>query len=410
MANSLLTINMITREAIRLFINTNAFIQNIDRQYDDQFAVTGAKIGTTLRIRLPNDYIVTDGPGLSLQDTAEQQITLTLATQRHVDVAFTTAERTLSLDDYSDRVLKPKVNALCGNVASTVMTNIAEASSNITFNAAADNTILKPTSEQFLTAGAILDDNSAPMLGTKGDRKIVNDPWTDARTVNSLTGLLNPSGPLTEQYMYGTMKQGLGFSWFRDQTVIKHTTGSFSAGGAVAGANQTGTSITVTAITGTLKMGDIVVFDGVNAVNRVTKQTTGMQRQFVVTGDVAAGGTAVGIYPALVPAQGGSAVQYQTVDVSPANGAQMSLVTNASSTYRKSLAYAPEAITMVTADLFMPTKGVIEASRQSMDGVSMRSLSAYLPGTDQVADRLDVLFGSLMVRGEWTCVVADTIR
>lgn len=409
MANSLLTINMITREAIRLFINSNAFIQNIDRQYDDQFAVTGAKIGSTLRIRLPNDYIVTDGPGLSLQDTAEQQITLTLATQRHVDVAFTTAERTLSLDDYSQRVLKPKVNALVGNVASTVMTNIAEAASNITYRADGANNILSPTSEQFLIAGAILDDNSAPQMGTRGDRKVVNDPWTDARTVNSLAGLLNPSGPISEQYMYGAMKNGLGFSWMRDQTVLKHTAGTFSAGGTVNGAGQTGTTILVNAITGTLEMGDIITFDGVNGVNRVTKESTGMLKQFVVTADLPTTSTSITIYPALVPPVGGSAVQYQTVTASPSNGAQMRLVTNASAVYRKSLAYAPEAITMVTADLYMPTKGVIESARHQMDGVSMRALSAYLPGTDQVADRLDILFGQLAVRGEWMCVVADKI-
>lgn len=409
MANSLLTINMITREAIRLFINSNAFIQNIDRQYDDQFAITGAKIGTTLRIRLPNDYIVTTGPGLSLQDTNEQQITLTLATQKHVDVAFTTAERTLSLDDYSQRVLKPKVNALCGGVASDIMNNLGEAPCNISYNADGANAVIKPTSEQYLLAGAMLDDNSAPMMGTRGDRKVVNDPWTDARVVNSLQGLFNPATPVTEQYMYGMMKQGLGFSWFRDQTVIKHTTGSYNGAATVDGANQTGTAIDVSAIVGTLVTGDIITFDGVNAVNRVTKQTTGMLRQFVVTADVANGGTTINIYPAVVPAVGGSAVQYQTVTASPANGAPVLLVLNANQVYRKSIAYAPEGITMVTADLYMPTKGVIESARHQMDGVSMRALSAYLPGTDQVADRLDVLYGSLAVRPEWMVAVADKI-
>lgn len=408
MANSLLTINMITREAIRLFINTNAFIQNIDRQYDDQFAVTGAKIGTSLRIRLPNDYIVTTGPGLSLQDTTEQQTTLTLATQQHVDVAFTTAERTLSLDDYSQRVLKPKVNALCGKVASTIMNSLGEAPSNITYRADGANVIQSPTSEQYLIAGAILDDNSAPMLGTRGDRKVVNDPWTDARIVNSLSGLLNPSGPVSEQYMYGAMKNGLGFSWFRDQTVIKHTAGTYDSLATVNGANQTGTQLTVGAITGTIKQGDILTI-GVNGVNRVTKQTTGMLKQFVATADVANAGVTINLYPAIVPAVGGSDVQYQTVTASPANGDAVLLVTNASATYRKSICYAPEAITMVTADLYMPTKGVIESARHQMDGVSMRSLSAYLPGTDQVADRLDVLYGSLAVRPEWMCVVADKI-
>ena len=117
MANSLLTINMITREAVRLWKNSNAFLQNVDMQYDDSFAVTGAKIGSTLRIRLPNDFTVTTGPALSVQDTNEQSTTLTLATQKHVDVSYSTADRTMSLDDYSQRVLAPMVNNLAGAVA-----------------------------------------------------------------------------------------------------------------------------------------------------------------------------------------------------------------------------------------------------------------------------------------------------
>jgi hypothetical protein len=408
MANTLLTRLEITRKSIRLFINSNAFIKNIDRQYDSQFAVTGAKIGATLKVRLPNDYTVTDGPGLSLQDTAEQQTTLTVATQRHVDTGFTTAEMALSLDDYAERVAKPKMNNLAGNVAKTVMLAIGESAANARANFNG-TTIISPTSQTFVEAGAVLDDNSAPMMGTKGDRKIVNDPWTDARTSTSLAGLFNPSARISEQYEYGSMKQALGFSWMRDQTVIKHTAGTFTAG-TVNGASQSGTTLVTNAITGTLKQGDIITIAGVTAVNRVTKQSTGMSRQFVVTADAASGATSLSIYPAIVAAgAGGSDTQYQTVVSAPADGAAISLYTAASATYRKSLAYAPEAITMVTADLYMPTKGVIDSARAQYDGISMRSISAYLPGSDQAINRDDVLFGYLAIRPEWMVGVYDAL-
>lgn len=36
-SNSLLTINMITQEAIKLFRNSNNFIQNVDPQWDERF-------------------------------------------------------------------------------------------------------------------------------------------------------------------------------------------------------------------------------------------------------------------------------------------------------------------------------------------------------------------------------------
>src|ERR1700687_6209048 len=98
MTNSLLTISMITREAVRLWKNSNAFIQNVDMQYDESFAVGGAKIGDSLRIRLPNDFTVATGPGLQVQDTAEQSTALVLATQKHVDVSYSTLQRTMQLD------------------------------------------------------------------------------------------------------------------------------------------------------------------------------------------------------------------------------------------------------------------------------------------------------------------------
>jgi hypothetical protein len=111
---------MITREAVMLFKNSNLFIQNIDTQYSKDFAVDGAKIGDSIRIRLPNDYVVRDGAAASIQDTTEQSTTLTLAFQRGVDVGFTTAQRTLSLDDYAERVLMPMMNNLVGNVAKEI--------------------------------------------------------------------------------------------------------------------------------------------------------------------------------------------------------------------------------------------------------------------------------------------------
>ena len=414
--NTLLTLSMITRSAIKLFLNTNFFIQNIDRQYDSQFGNEGAMIGSQLRIRLPNDYTVTDGPALSLQDTVEQQTVLTVSYQRHVDVAFTTAERTLSLDNYINRILRPKVNNLAGNVAMQIMQGVDQGGCcNISANLDANGNILVPNMSTFLLAGALLDDNSAPWIGSRGERKMVNDPHTDAKTVQNLAGLLNPATSISQQFQTGTMKNGLGFTWFRDQTVIKHKAGTFTSG-TVNGANQTGTTITMNAITGTLLQGDIITFAGVNAVNRVTKADTGQLRQFVVTANALTNATSVLIYPSLVPQVSGTAyaglpytaAQYQTVTVSPANGAALSLFTLPSVTYRKSFGYAPEAITMVTANMYMPTKGVIESARHTMDDVSMRAIVSYLPGTDQTADRLDVLFGYLFIRPEWVCAIADS--
>lgn len=420
MANQLLTIDMITREAVRLFKNSNLFIQNIDTQYDSAFAIDGARIGSSLRIRLPNDYVVSEGPALQMQNTNEQYTTLTIDTYLTIGVPFTSAERTLDIDDYSERVMAPIINNIAGKCAQRVMTKAAKNAANLVANrngnpalnaVSAAGAIIPPTSETFLLANANLDDNSADQM----TRRVVNDPTTDARTTVSLQGLLNPVSEISQQFRSGMMKSGLGYEkWFRDQTVVKHTTGTFSAGGTINGADQTtspsGGNITVAAITGTLKQGDIITIEGVNAVNYVTKESLGTLRQFVVTADVATGATTIPIFPGLIPGNAdGTDSQYQTVDVSPDDGAQVSLVTQSGEVYRRSLAYVQKAITMATADLVIPRKAVEEAARANYDGISMRMLTDYLPATDQLVTRTDLLFGSLTTRPQWVCAVADKI-
>src|SRR5258706_343308 len=413
MANALLTIDMITREAVRLWKNSNEFIQNIDTQYDDSYAKTGAKIGSTLRIRLPNDFTVRTGQAASVQDTSEQQTTLTLATQQGVDVSFSSADRTLSLDDFSRRVLAPVINNLAGAVAINVMSGIDTGGcANFVAQQDASGNITHPIAATWLQAGAILDINSAP----RGNRKLMLDPLTMANTVASLAGLLNPQGKIGTQYDRGQMQQALGWDWNQDQTVLKHLTASYTGTGSppfvattISGANQTGLTITTAAITGGLNAGDIITIEGVNAVNRITKQSTGQLRQFVVTADVATGGTSVSIYPAIVPGVGGDQVQYQTVDVSPDSGADVSVVTLSGTTYRKNFGYVPEAIAMVTADLELP-RGVHEAARDEFDGIAMRIVSDYNVQSDQFITRLDVLYGFLYIRPEWVVAVGDSIN
>ena len=407
MANSILTINMITREAVRLWKNSNAFIQNIDMQYDGSFAVSGAKIGSALRIRLPNDFTPTTGPALSVQDTSEQSTTLVLATQKHIDVSFSTVDRTLALDDYSRRILAPMVNSLTGAVAVDIMSGSEGGICNWVANQDVNNNVLSPISSTYLNSGASLDINSAPVA----NRKIVNGPRTEARVVSSLSGLLNPTSEISRQYVTGRMYDALGFIWMKDQTAIIHTNGALAQGSAtVNGANQTGLNLTVNALAAGLNVGDIITIAGVNAVNRITKQDTGELRQFAVTANVAAGATSIPIYPAIVPPIGGQQVQYQTVTASPAAGAAVNPTNGlaASTKYRKNFSYAPEAVTLATADLEIP-KNVHEAAREEFDGVSMRMVTDYFIGTDQLITRLDVLYGYLWIRPEWACVVADLI-
>lgn len=402
MSNVLLTIGGITREAVRLWRNTNAFIQNLDRQYDDQYARTGAKIGQALRVRLPNDFTVRTGAAANFQATNEQNTTLTMATQQGVDLQFTSVDLSLNMDDFAERVLAPAINVLAGAVAGAIMSGSEVGGvCNYVDNEPTAGTLASPTSTTYLLAGAALDNQSAPVL----NRRIVNSPTTDARVTASLQGLFNPQPRVSEQYETGAMKNALGADWMRDQTVLMHTTGS-QASGTVAGANQTGTTLAITALTGTLNAGDMITIANVNGVNRITKASYGQPRTFVIVQNANIGATTLQIYPAIVPSNAGNPVQYQTVTVSPAAAAPWTQVgPGANQTYRKNIMWVPNAIAMATADLIMPPN--VDAAREVFDGVSMRMVRQYIIGTDVLGTRLDVLYGYLFVRPEWCVVIAD---
>lgn len=400
MPNQLLTINVITRIAVRLWKNTNAFMRNINTQYDDQFARTGAKIGSQLRIRLPVDFTVGSGSAISFQDVAENFTTLTMATQNNVGMSFPQIDLMLSVDDFAERYIAPAVNNLAGVVAVGVMSGAEGGVCNYIDNEQS-GAIISPSTQTILTANAILYTQSAP---AENHRLVVN-PYTDARVAGALTGLFNPATDISEQYRSGSMKNALGFDWMMDQTVLMHTSGTFTAG-TISGAGQSGTTLVTSAITGTLNKGDIITVANVNGVNRIEKQSYGSLRQFVVLANVASGGTSISIYPALIPGNG-TQVQYQTVDVSPASGAAITLVSPANATYRKNIAFVPDAITMATADLEIPPN--VESARHELDGVSMLMVRQYIIGTGQTGTRLDIVWGALWLRPEWAVVIADIV-
>jgi hypothetical protein len=403
MSNTLLTIDMITADALPLFVNSNAFLQNINRQYSDEFKETGAKIGETVRIRLPSDYTTTLGPNLDIQGDTQVNTSLTVSTQRHVDIAFTSVEQRMELSQFRELVLKPAINNLAGAVAADVAA-LAETVPNFVGNFSG-NAIVSPTKTQFLQAGAILSQNSA----TKGGRMAILDPATSATVADSMTSLFNPSKTISDQFDNGMMSgSGLGIGkWMEDQTVLAHTTAEYGTLPTVTGVGAGGTSINVSETTAPLNAGDIFTIAGVFAVNRVTKQSQTYLMQFVITAAVPTGSTSIPIYPALIAPSGANPVQFQTVAQSPANGAAISVVTPAGSVFKKNLVMRPEAFTLGMVDLPLYGAGIIAGARQNYQGCSLRIIDAYLPQSDQKVTRIDVLYGFAALRPEWACVVPD---
>jgi hypothetical protein len=243
MANSILTIDMITRKALEILENNLVLTRNVNRQYDDSFAVEGAKIGSTLRIRLPDRALVTDGAALQVQDDNEQFTTLTVANQKHIGVNFTTAELTMQLDDFAERVLKPRISQL----ASSIDADVANAYATI------GNTVGTPgttpsTSLVLLQAQQKLNENAAVM----SPRYATVNPAANAGLVEGMKGLFNPTDTISKQFKNGMMGTGvLGFDEINmSQSIKQHTTGSRTATGGTTSAAVTAEGATTIAITG----------------------------------------------------------------------------------------------------------------------------------------------------------------
>src|SRR5687768_11632342 len=203
MANSLLTPTAVTREALRILHQKLNFVGSIERQYDDQFAKSGAKIGTSLKIRLPNQYTVRTGAALSAQDTEEVSETLTVATQKGVDLNFTSVDLTMSLDDFSSRVLDPAMSVLAANIEADAMSMYKDVSQSI-WNGGSAATLSK-----ILAGRKKLNDALAP----NGNRTANLNTQDTVDLVDALKGLFHDSKEVGRQYREGEMGRTAGFDF-----------------------------------------------------------------------------------------------------------------------------------------------------------------------------------------------------
>ena len=391
MSNSILTIDMITRKALEILENNLVITRNVNRQYDDSFAVEGAKIGSTLRIRLPDRALVTDGAALQVQDDNEQFTTLTVASQKHIGVNFTSAELTMQLDDFAERVLKPRISQL----ASSVDADVANAYKYIGNSVGTPGTT-PATSLVLLQAQQKLNENAAVM----SPRFATVNPAANAGLVEGMKGLFNPTDTISKQFKNGMMGTGvLGFDEINmSQSIKQHTTGSRVATGnsvTTTVATQGATSIALTIGSAlTVKAGDVFTVAGCFAVNPQTRESTGSLFQFVALADATAVSTAIVVTVAPIYT---AANALATVDSFPVAGKAVVFVGAASTQYAQNLAYHKDFATFATADLLLP-QGVDMAARAVHNGISLRIVRQYDINNDRMPCRIDVLYGYSAIR------------
>jgi len=395
MSNSILTIDMITRKALEILENNLVLTRNVNRQYDDSFAVEGAKIGSTLRIRLPDRALVTDGAALQVQDDNEQYTTLSVASQKHIGVNFTSAELTMQLDDFAERVLKPRISQL----ASSIDADVANAYKTI------GNTVGTPgttpsTSLVLLQAQQKLNENAAVM----SPRYATVNPAANAGLVEGMKGLFNPTDTISKQFRNGMMGTGvLGFDEVNmSQSIKQHTTGTRAATGNTTGAAVTtegSSTLTLTVGSGELlAVGDVFTIAECYAVNPQTRESTGSLFQFVVLASSTSTTTATVTVAPMYSASSALA----TMLTLPATSKAVVFVGTASTQYPQNLVYHKDAITFATADLLLP-QGVDMAARAVHNGISLRVVRQYDINNDRMPCRIDVLYGYSTIRPQMAC-------
>jgi len=393
MPNSILTPTAVTRKALQILHQKLNFIGSINRQYDDSFAKSGAKIGDSLKIRLPNEYVVRTGATLSTQDTTELSTTLQVATQKGVDLTFSSTELTLSLDDFADRIIEPAMSVLAANMEADALSMALDVYQ------AVNNVGAPITLNKALTARKVLVDALTP----GSDRTLLLNTQDNLDLVDALKGLFQDSSEIAKQYRDGMVGRTAGFgSIFENTLLASQTTGTalsattYTVNGAVTTNGSTAVTVAVGATT--FKKGDVFTVAGCNRVHPETKVDTGVLQQFVVTADYAGGAGSLSFAPAIYTTTGRQNV---TAGGMP-NGAAIVKIGGASAVYKPSLAYHKNAFTFATADLLMP-EGVDWSAREVYDGLSMRIVRQYAISSDTFPCRLDVLYGYKTMRAQLAC-------
>lgn len=406
MASNLLTIDQLTNESLMVLHQKLNFTTNIVTEYDNSFAKAGAKIGNTLRIRLPMEYSTGTGPTITTgtgADSLQNEVTLTVNTQRHVPMRFTSNELTMKVDEFRTRHIEPAMSRLAAMIENDALSMIDQVPGVVSAGTAVGFS-------DIMSGKVVLGNNLAPL----DNRIALLNPQAQADVINDVKGLFNDQTTISQQYKEGAMGRTAGFDFYENTLLQNHTSG---AAVAVTGTKQYLTNATAAQVgsytapntmslvvdtgTATVKKGDVFTIAGVYDVHPESKVSTGILKQFTVLANFTGAGT-ISISPAII-----ASGRYQNASTGAANNSALTFVGAASTAYHQSLLFQKGFACFGTADLVLPPN--VQASRAVYDGISLRMImNAYDVKTDNLYTRLDVLYGYKVLRPTLACKIWST--
>ena len=403
MSNTLKFIDMVAREAQAIAHEKCTFIGTTDKQYDDSFAQKGAKIGSALRVRKPNQYVRTQGSRvMDVQDQDEAVRSITLATQDHVDMRFNSAELTLdtdSVDDvarFSKRYIQPAMSVLTSGIEGDFLAYATKATYQVAGAAGtAINSLVAPGA-----ARAKLNQSLAP----KGERNIQMDSVTMGALVNGVAAYFNPSNAIAEQYREGLVARTSMADYYENERVWTLTNSDDVTGTTDAAAQVTdgGTTVDMADTITNAVVGSVFTIAGVYDCHPETKAAYPHLKQFTVTAN-SSGLCTVSPATILTGARknvcSSTGANLATTDF---NSKTLTFVGAASTSYMQSLMYHKEAFQFVSADLPL-MDDAHKCTRKVQDGLSLRCWIASDIRNDELLMRIDILYGFAALRPEWSC-------
>jgi hypothetical protein len=297
------------------------------------------------------------------------------------------------LDDFAERVLKPRISQL----ASSIDADVANSFKYIGNSVGTPGTT-PATSLVLLQAQQKLNENAAVMQ----PRYATVNPAANASLIEGMKGLFNPVSAISKQFKNGIFGEGiLGYEELNmSQSIKQFTTGSRATTAAVntTVTSEGATTISLKSLTTstTIKAGDVFTIANAYAVNPQTRESTGSLYQFVVLADVSIDSPAT-TGTVTVPAMYSASQALATISALPAADAVVTFLGAASTQYPQNLIYHKDAISFATADLLLP-QGVDMASRQVHNGISLRVVRQYDINNDRLPCRIDVLYGYSVIR------------
>lgn len=401
MSNTLVTTDLVAREVLRVAHERATFIGTINRQYDKSYFGKGANHGATLRIKQPNEYAVRSGRVMQAQEQTEAASTVTVATQKGVDMFLTSSELSMSNDGF-DQFSKDKIEPAAKRLISVVEADVLQGSTKLVPNLVGTAGTVPGASGDTSMIGAArarLNQHLAPQDG----RSLQIDSTTMASIVNGNKALFHEGTQVKEAFLEGYYSRGSGFDWYENERILAlangsdHTTvtindASIASGDAaltMAGGNFTAGSIFTLGLAGT------PVYD----VHPETKTSYAHLRQFVMLAD---GTTSATFGPAYV-----STGAKQNVSNLPVTGDAVTLFGTASTTYKNALSYHQDFCVFCTADLPMMADAA-SCTVRSQDGITVRVWQGSDIRNDELLMRIDILYGYAVVRPDWACRINCT--